>query len=832
MRNIHIQNATEGNLKHVSLEIPKEKLVVFTGLSGSGKSTLLVDVLFNECQRQYLEAMSMQGIQKPQVERIRNASPAIVISQTDNNRNPRSTVGTASDVYTDLRMVYEKLGVRTCPHCGQTISAADCVEETEKIGSDFYVYMYCDACGRRMDKITRTEFSFNTERGACPVCEGLGRVFSIDEERAIDESLSLEDGAVAFWEHRYKEYQIGVLYRAYRAFGVPVPENTPVSGFSEIQRDILLNGVGGDGVKRAFPDVDAPKSVSSGRFEGVYPMLWRKLAEKGGDAKRLDPYFVSKECPACLGERLGEPGRSVTVEGVRLPELSRASIDELFSWVNGLFADLDERRRGLVGDYVLDMQTKLNRFIRVGLGYLSLDRQTVTLSGGELQRVRLAGVLDSELSGIIYILDEPTVGLHPQDTAGMIAVLEKLRDLGNTVLVIEHDIEVMRRADCVIDMGPGSGAHGGEIVACGSLERIEAEPRSATGRWLREAHPAKEAYRSADRCAVRVRNATRFNLRGIDVDIPRGCLTSVTGPSGSGKSTLVFEVVARGDREGGENAVNGCARFDRVVAAGQAPIAKTKRSNVATYSEVYADVRKVFASTDEAKRLGLGIKQFSFNAPGGRCERCEGLGFVASNMLFFNDVELCCPECKGKRFSDEVLYVRFEGRSISDVLDLSVEEAAGVFDGYPRIARTLGLLDEVGLGYLGLGQSLTTLSGGESQRLKLAKELIGLRGSDVLYLLDEPTAGLHPQDVDHFLALVDRLVDAGGTVVVVEHNAQVIERSDWVVDLGPEGGGKGGSVVFAGTPSALLGCEKSATARWLRAAGPSAFRVSDERGRL
>ena len=819
MRSIHIQNATEGNLKHVSLEIPKEKLVVFTGLSGSGKSTLLVDVLFNECQRQYLEAMSMQGIQKPRVERIRNASPAIVISQTDNNRNPRSTVGTASDVYTDLRMVYEKLGVRQCPHCARTISAADCVEETEKIDGDFYVYMYCNLCGKRMDKVTRTEFSFNTESGACPVCEGLGRVFAIDEEHAVDESLSLAGGAVSFWEHKYKEYQIGVLFQAYRALGVPIPENVAVANFSDIQKDILLNGVGSDGVRRAFPDTEIPKSVASGRFEGVYPMLWRKLAEKGGDAKKLDRYFASQVCPTCHGERLGDLGRSITVEGVRLPELSGVSIEELFAWVSGLSETLDERRRSLVEDYLLDIKTKLQRFLRVGLGYLSLDRQIVTLSGGELQRVRLAGVLDSELSGIIYILDEPTVGLHPKDTAGMVAVLKSLRDLGNTVLVIEHDTDVMREADYIVDVGPGSGVRGGEIVAFGSLEQIESAPRSVTGRWLREAHPAKKAYRNPAQRAVRVRNATRFNLRGIDLDIPRGCLTSVTGPSGSGKSTLVFEVIARGDREGDENAVDGCAQFDRMVVVGQAPIAKMKRSNVATYSEAYADVRKVFAATADAKRLGLGIKHFSFNTPGGRCERCEGLGFVTSNMLFFNDIELPCPACQGKRFSDEVLSVRFGDLSISDVLDLSVEEAARVFCDHPRIARTLGLLDEVGLGYLALGQSLTTLSGGESQRLKLAKELIGMRrGSNDLYLLDESTTGLHPQDVNHFLTLVDRLIDAGATVVVVEHNAQVIERSDWVIDLGPEGGDKGGSVVFAGTPADLLECDASATARCLRSA--------------
>lgn len=816
MRSIFIQNATEGNLRSISLDIPKEQLVVFTGLSGSGKSTLLVDVVFNECQRQYLEALGMQGIRKPEVERIRGASPAILISQTNNNRNPRSTIGTLTDIYTDLRMVFEKLHVRACPLCGHVMCAADCKEETEKRGDEFFVYQYCNHCGEKLNKLTRTDFSFNTKEGACPTCEGMGNVMTIDTTRAINEQLSLEQGAVDFWANKYQDYQIGVFHQALSYYDLPVPTGVPIKGYSDLQRDILLNGTASETLAQAYPVHKPPKTTSAGRFEGVLPQLWRKLAEREGDAKGLSPYFTSKECSHCQGERLADVPRAVTVNGTRLPELATLSLAHISRWMADLESTLDEQHLIVVADYLRDINTKLQRFSKVGLSYLSLDRQTITLSGGELQRVRLASTLDSELSGVIYIMDEPTAGLHPQDTAGMVAILKALRDLGNTVLVIEHDLDVMREADFIVDIGPGCGAQGGQVIASGTLEQIRATATSATGAYLREKHPSKTVFRPATTTAIKVENARKFNLQGIDVRIPQGCLTTVSGPSGSGKSTLVFKLIAQGDCSAAQNFVSGISSFCQVVEVGQSPLVRMKRSNVATYTDVYTDIRKAFAETEAAKKQGLTAKHFSFNAPGGRCERCEGLGTITSNMLFFLDREISCPVCHGRRFLDSVVDVRYCGLSIDEVLALSVQEAALFFENRPRLHRRLHLLLDVGLGYVNLGQTLTTLSGGEGMRLKLAKELFGSRkAGSTLYLLDEPTRGLHPCDVEHFLTLVERLIDAGNTVVVVEHNEYVIMQSDWVIDLGPGGGDQGGRVMFAGTPADLL-ASKSATARYLR----------------
>jgi len=818
MSKIMVANASEGNLKNISLEIPRDQLIVFTGLSGSGKSTLAVDVIFQECQRQYLEAIGLQGIHKPKIDYIRNVSPAILISQTESNKNPRSTVGTVTDIYTELRMIYEKLGVRTCPCCNGVISAADCKEEVEKTDGKFKVFMYCSLCNYRMEKLTRTEFSYNTREGACSTCQGLGKVLTIHRENTVHESLSLEEGAVDFWEQQYKKYQISSLYSAFRHYCIPVYDNTPVADFSDIQKSILYHGVESDEVKQAFPAVTPPRTVAAGKFEGVYPALWRRMADKGGEAKRLDAYFMSDLCPDCLGERLGELSRSATVMDKRLPELALLSLEELAAWIRQLERSLKDASRTLVAFYLLDLKTKIGRIMNVGLGYLSLDRQTVTLSGGERQRMKLAAALDSDLTGMIYIMDEPTIGLHPKDTGGMLAVLQKLRDAGNTVIVIEHDPDVMQAADYIVDIGPGSGKHGGEIIGAGTLEELLRQDSSVTGAFLNRKQQDRETFRQGTGEVIEIKNASLHNLNNIDVSFPAGCLIAVTGVSGSGKSTLVFEVLAQAGkkRPTGSNLVDGTEKFDQIVTIEQAAITRMKRSNVATYSELYSEIRKIFGGLQEAKNKGLSAMHFSFNTKGGRCENCEGLGVVVSNMLFFQNLEVTCPVCNGNQFNDEVLAVRYSGHTIRDILQMTAQDALGTFHSYPRIERTLKLLQEVGLGYLQLGQTLTTLSGGEGQRLKLAKELIGNKGKNSLYLMDEPTTGLHPVDVENFLVLLNRIVDSGSTVIVVEHNQQVIRAADWIVDLGPEGGKNGGHIMFTGTPGKMLSYGTSVTAEWLR----------------
>lgn len=821
---IQIIGAREGNLKNISLSIPRNKLVVLTGLSGSGKSTLAMDVLYKECQRQYLEAMGYQGIQKPKVDSIQNLSPAIKISSGDYNRNPRSSVGTVTDIYTALRMVYEKLSERVCPSCKQTIKSSDCKEVLEKAHSDFTVYMFCCECGYKMEKLTRSRFSFNTREGACEKCHGLGESLEVNLEKVLCEELSLEDGAVAFWDALYKDYQIASLEMAFKVYGLEPTNRKAVKNFTKEQRLLLLYGAESEEVKSLFPEKSVPKKVSDGRFEGVLTTLWRRLSEKGGLSKQLEPYFRSTVCGACHGEKLSELSRSATVLSTGLSALANLSLEELQTFMQRLTKSLSERETALVEPYLLDIETKIRRIANAGLGYLSLDRQTMTLSGGESQRIKLAATLDSSLTGIIYIMDEPTIGLHPVDTAGIIKILKDLRNLGNTVIVIEHDTDVMKAADHIVDIGPGSGKYGGEIIAVGSLEELLKQDLSVTGSYLRREKIPNIGIRKTDKGFVEVVNANRFNLKNVNVKFPVGCLTSVTGVSGSGKSTLVFEVLANGangttglnSQNSKFNVVLGSEVFDKVITVEQSALSRMKRSNVATYCDLYIEIRKIFGALDEAKEKGLDLKHFSFNTKGGRCENCEGLGYVESNMLFFENIDVLCPVCGGNQFNEEVLSVTYKGYSIKEVLKLSVEEAVTLFNHHAKIKKILKLLQDVGLSYLELGQTLTTLSGGEGQRLKLAKELIVSENKRNLYLIDEPTTGLHPLDVENFLILLNRMVDAGNTVIVVEHSIQVIEASDWVIDLGPLGGIHGGEVIATGTPLDIAKSDISQTGRALR----------------
>ncbi len=816
MNHIIIKSAKEGNLKDISLEIPRNKLVVFTGLSGSGKSTLAIDTIFHECQRQYLEAIGLQGIRKPKVESIHNVSPSILITQNEYNKNPRSSVGTVTDIYTDIRMIYEKLSKRICPNCNREIISSECKEVVEKSEGNFKVYMYCSHCNYKMDKLTRTHFSYNTREGACKTCQGLGKVLKINNN-AIHEHLSLEAGAIDFWNQKYKDYQISVLYNAFKHYNMTAASDIPVIDFSKGQKAILLYGVESDEVKRIFPNIVPPKTVGEGKFEGIFSTLWRKLSEKEGGSKQLDVYFDSDICPDCRGERLNELSRSVTVMDTPLPELVSLSLEELYQWLLKLENFVIGTNKLVVESYLIDLKTKIQRIINVGLRYLSLDRQTMTLSGGEAQRIKLAATLDSNLTGIIYIMDEPTIGLHPKDTIGIINILKDLRDLENTVIVIEHDIDIMQEADYIVDIGPGSGKYGGEIIGKGTLQELKGQDTSVTGLYLKKKIENPKEFRQRTGGAIEVKNANLYNLKNISVGFPKGCLTSVTGVSGSGKSTLVFEVLAKANikNQTDYNKVTGAEAFDQIITVEQSPLTRMKRSNVATYSGVYYEIRNIFGQLKDAKDKALTTKHFSFNTKGGRCENCEGLGYVISNMLFFEDLEATCPVCNGNQFNDEVLSVKYKGYSIKDVLRMSIEEALDVFNNHPKIQKILKLLKDVGLDYLELGQILTTLSGGEGQRLKLAKELINNEGKNNLYLIDEPTTGLHPIDVENFLVLLNRIIDAGSTVIVVEHNQQVIKASDWIIDLGPEGGMDGGQVIAIGTPAEIISNKNSVTGKFL-----------------
>lgn len=803
MKNIIIEGAKEKNLKNITIEIPRNNIVLLTGVSGSGKSTLAIDVLYQECQRQYLEAIAFQGIRKPNVDAVRNVCAAIQIVQGHRHKNPRSSIGTQTNIYTDLRMIFEKLGRRTCPACHQEIVAYQCKEEVIKKGTEFEVFMYCDKCHHRMKKLTRTYFSYNTREGACPTCEGMGKVLRIHKQMLFHEDCTLEEGAVDFWQQAYKKYQIQVFYQACVSFQCPLTLGTRLKDFSSLQRAILEDGVQSERVKKLAPNIEIAKTVIDGKFEGVCATLMRRIQEANGVPQHVEKYIHYETCGSCYGDRLQEESRMVTLMNTRLPQLSILSLNELYEWVVRMEASLTMDTKVIVESYIGDLKTKLKRIMKVGLGYLQINRQTMTLSGGETQRILLSAALDSDLTGMLYVLDEPTIGLHPKDTQGIIDILKDLRDKGNTILVIEHDKDVMKAADWILDIGPKAGIYGGEVVGQGTYEEIQLQPTSITGAYLKNKQIKSYQRRIPTGDYITVNHATMHNLKDIHVQFPMGCLTSVTGVSGSGKSTLVFAVLAKGKTNGTENIVDGLQRFKHIIQIEQAPLTKMKRSNIATYVQLYGEIRKLFGELPQTKQQGLTMKDFSFNSKGGRCEHCEGLGYVISNMLFFEDIDVLCPVCQGKQFHEDILAITYQGHSIHNILQMSVEQALRLFHSHKKINKVLTLLENVGLGYLQLGQTLTTLSAGEGQRLKLARELLGHMGEHNLYLIDEPTTGLHPLDIEHFIVLLQQMVDAGNTVIVVEHNEQIIYASDWVIDLGIEGGIHGGEVIAQGTPEQL-----------------------------
>jgi len=835
---ISIRNARLHNLKNVTLEIPKNQLVVLTGLSGSGKSTLAFDILHKEGQRQYMESLGLVtwGLSKPPVDSIAGLSPSISVDQHLTNHSPRSTVGTATEVFTYLRVLYARLGHRPCPRCGKDVppptfesSAEDWQDESDESPDGTFP---CPHCGAQLPEMGMANFSFNKPAGACPTCTGLGVVRQAIVSRLIDESKSIPENAVDGWVEFNINYYSQVLQNTGAYFGFKFDPTRPVKEYTPIERDLLLYGTESPQFRRHFPDVKPPATNAQGRFEGVVTNLQRRYDEHAANAayrEKLDHYFTSQPCMDCEGTRLRPESRAVKVAGEPIVTVSQLPLNELDAWLKSLPPHFTSEEMLIARPILDDLYERTGRLLEVGVGYLTLERSSPTLSAGEAQRLRLAALLGSGLTGVLYVLDEPTIGLHKRDTQRLINVLRRLRDLGNTVLVVEHDLELIRAADYLVDLGPGAGKHGGQIVAAGTPAEVAQTKDSLTGAFIAESMtvPVPERRRTPDHKALTVRGARRFNLQNLTVRIPLGLLVAVTGVSGSGKSSLIFDTLDLAAHQrlngatalpGEHDSITGWEHIDKVITFDQAHIGRIPRSNAATYSDTFTPIRAAFAATPEAKKNKVSARHFSFNVPGGRCERCEGAGTLTVKMHFLPDVEVRCPACRGRRFKRETLAVKYRGYDISQVLNMTVEEALALFAGVPAAASRLQVMSDVGLGYLQLGQPTTTLSGGEAQRVKLAKELGRRAAGRTLYLLDEPTTGLHPADTARLLLVLQRLVDAGNSVIVVEHNLDLVKAADWVIDLGPEGGVAGGRLLAEGTPEEVAQVKESYTGQCLKEA--------------
>ncbi|CAN5780182.1 excinuclease ABC subunit UvrA [soil metagenome] len=959
-----VRGAREHNLKNITVELPRDRLIVITGLSGSGKSSLAFDTIYAEGQRRYVESLSAYArqflgqMEKPDVDQIDGLSPAISIDQKGASRNPRSTVGTVTEIYDHMRLLFARVGHPHCPVCGREIARqtvpqivdrilqlpdgarllilgplirdrktegdrvfdaarrqgftrvrvdgeqydlgdapkldkykrhtievvvdrlvvrhadeegrpygpdhpnpelarfADSVETALRLGEGVMVVAPADVSGESaadtarppfeeqryseryscpfdgttIDELEPRSFSFNSPHGACPDCTGLGVRMEFDAQRVLNRDLSIDAGALLPWSRMpmadswYGRVVGGVAKRRGFRTDVPLRELSP-----EAIEYLLYTPRGGEKVRITYRHNGRSNSYDA-NFEGVLPNLQRRYRETDSEwvKSELEKFMVARPCPTCHGTRLKPEVLAVTVDGRTIADISRLSITNALAWAQALPAQLSDRERQIGRQILKEITARLGFLVDVGLDYLTIDRTSSTLSGGEAQRIRLATQIGSSLMGVLYILDEPTIGLHQKDNAKLIATLIRLRDLGNTLIVVEHDEETIRTADWVLDIGPGAGEHGGEVIASGPLEVILAEPRSLTGAYLRgeQMVPIPAKRRKGNGSALVVRGARAFNLKNIDVKFPLGTLTCVTGVSGSGKSTLVTEILYRAlsrvvsrsrEEPAVHDALEGVEAVDKVIEIDQSPIGRTPRSNPATYVGLFTPIRELFAGVPEARVRGYGPGRFSFNVKGGRCENCKGDGIIKIEMQFLPDVYVPCEVCAGKRYNREALEIHYKGRSIADVLDMTIEEAHEFFFAVPNVRNKLGTLVDVGLGYMRLGQPATTLSGGEAQRVKLATELSRRATGKTVYLLDEPTTGLHFADVEKLLQVLHRLVDAGNTVVVIEHNLDVIKTADWIIDLGPEGGDRGGRVVVAGTPEqvARAASRGSATGEYL-----------------
>ena len=933
---IRIQGARENNLKNIDITIPRDKLVVLTGLSGSGKSSLAFDTIYAEGQRRYVESLSSYARQflgqmdKPDVDSIDGLSPAISIDQKTTSKNPRSTVGTVTEIYDYLRLLWARVGIPHCPKCGKEINRQtidQIVDRVEALGEgtkfvvlspiirgkkgehlkvfedarksgfarvrvdgilydlneqiiceknkkhtidlvvdrlviregqrrrltdsietachhsgglvtiqlpatneeiSFSQNYACEDCGISLTELEPRMFSFNNPAGACPTCTGLGFQLIADEDLVIpDKTKSIFDGAIqaSGWSSARTDSIFRMYFEALSQkyhFSL----NTPVKDLSPEAMDIILNGTRGEKLRMTY-NHSRGMGVLEQPFEGILNNISRRYRETQSDAarKELEECMTSAPCPHCHGERLSDIARAVTVGGMGIMDFCRMSIRQELSFIENL--KLEGNMALVAQQIVREIKERLRFLSDVGLQYLTLSRGSATLSGGESQRIRLATQIGSSLMGVLYILDEPSIGLHQRDNDKLLLTLKRLRDLGNTLIVVEHDEDTMKAADYIVDVGPGAGSHGGEIVAAGSLEDIISCPQSITGQYLSGAKkiPVPSVRRKGNGNTLTIRGATENNLKNVDVSIPLGTLSCVTGVSGSGKSSLVGEVLDKTllgklnharTRPGACKCIEGIEHLDKVIDIDQSPIGRTPRSNPATYTGLFNDIRDLFASTADAKMRGYGPGRFSFNVKGGRCEACNGDGLIKIEMHFLADVYVPCEVCKGRRYNRETLEVQYKGKNISQVLDMTAEEAVEFFENLPKIRRKAQTLVEVGLGYVKLGQSSTTLSGGEAQRVKLATELGRTATGRTIYILDEPTTGLHAADVHKLIDVLQKLVDAGNTVLVIEHNLDVIKTADHIIDLGPEGGDEGGYVVASGTPEEVAQVPESYTGQYLK----------------
>ncbi|MCI6604383.1 MAG: excinuclease ABC subunit UvrA [Clostridiales bacterium] len=933
---IRIQGARVNNLKNISLEIPRDKLVVLTGLSGSGKSSLAFDTIYAEGQRRYVESLSSYArmflgqMDKPDVDAIDGLSPAISIDQKTTSKNPRSTVGTVTEIYDYLRLLWARVGIPHCPKCGKPIqrqSVDQIVDQimqlpektrfqvlapvvrgkkgehakifedarrsgyarvrvdgslydlTETIQLDknkkhhidvivdrlvmkpdlarrltdsvetalalsnglvsidlvnedrelsFSQNYACEDCGVSMPELSPRMFSFNNPFGACPICTGLGTRLEADPELIIpDPSKSILQGAIqASGFNNVRDDSISRMYFDALAKKYHFSLTEPFSSLPQAAKDAILYGTGTEKLTIYYERANGRGTLER-PFEGVLNNISRRFSETQSEAmqKELEECMSARPCPKCRGRRLGELALAVTVGGMGIMDFCALPISDALRFVNEL--KLDGAAAVIASQILRELRARLGFLQAVGLNYLTLSRAAATLSGGESQRIRLATQIGSSLMGVLYILDEPSIGLHQRDNDKLLATLRQLRDLGNSVLVVEHDEDTMRAADFIVDIGPGAGVHGGEVVAAGSVQDIMACPRSITGQYLSGAKkiPVPAQRRTGNGKLLTVRGAAENNLRHIDVSVPLGTFTCVTGVSGSGKSSLVNEILYKKlaaalnrarVRPGKFDSIEGLDALDKVVGIDQSPIGRTARSNPATYTGVFNDIRDLYASTADARARGYGPGRFSFNVKGGRCEACCGDGLVKIEMHFLSDVYVPCEVCGGRRYNRETLEVLYKGKNIAEVLDMTAEEALAFFENLPKIRQKIQTLVDVGLGYIKLGQSSTTLSGGEAQRVKLATELSRRATGRTIYILDEPTTGLHIADVHRLIDVLQLLVDSGNTVLVIEHNLDVIKVADHVIDLGPEGGAGGGTLVCAGTPEQVAACPASYTGQYLK----------------